>query len=100
MQITATGAMTARMPSVDSGSALPSFTYGGNINLGYKGWDFGLSFMGVVGNEIVNQKRGSRGTADRMNYEASVVRNRCHGEGTSNSSPSAAGLNRSWNLFC
>lgn len=80
------------------GSALPSFTYGGNINLGYKGWDFGLSFMGVVGNEIVNQKRGSRGTADRMNYEASVVRNRWHGEGTSNSSPSAAGLNRSWNF--
>ena len=80
------------------GSALPSFTYGGNINLGYKGWDFGLSFMGVTGNEIVNQKRGSRGTADRMNYEASVVRNRWHGEGTSNNSPSAAGLNRSWNF--
>lgn len=80
------------------GSALPSFTYGGNIDLAYKGWDLSISFMGVTGNEIVNQKRGSRGTADRMNYEASVVKNRWHGEGTSNSLPSAAGLNRSWNF--
>lgn len=80
------------------GSALPTVSYGGHIDLAYKGWDFSLQFLGVAGNEIVNQKRGQRGTADRMNYEADVVKNRWHGEGTSNTTPSAAGLNRSWNF--
>lgn len=29
------------------GGSLPRYQYGGNINLGYKGFDFGISFQGV-----------------------------------------------------
>ena len=79
------------------GSPLPTFTYGGNFDMTYRNIDLSFTIMGVTGNEIINQKRGSRGVADKMNYEANVVENRWHGEGTSNSSPSAIGLNRSWN---
>jgi hypothetical protein len=34
------------------GNPVPSFTYGGNIGLEYKGIDFSLSFYGVAGNDI------------------------------------------------
>ncbi len=80
------------------GSPLPKFTYGTSINMAYKNWDMSLAMMGVSGNQIVNQKRGSRSTATYSNYEAKFVRERWHGEGTSNSQTSAAGLNRAWNF--
>jgi len=34
------------------GSPQPSLIYGGNISLGYKGFDFNLAFQGVSGNDI------------------------------------------------
>ena len=34
------------------GSPHPSLIYGGNISLGYKGFDFNLAFQGVSGNDI------------------------------------------------
>jgi TonB-linked SusC/RagA family outer membrane protein len=36
----------------DLGSAIPKFTYGGNIQLTYKDFDFGLSVSGSVGNKV------------------------------------------------
>ena len=36
------------------GSALPDFTYGFNLNIGYKAFDLSANFNGVSGNEIYN----------------------------------------------
>ena len=36
------------------GNPHPDFTYGFNINLGYKNWDFAMFGQGVYGNEIFN----------------------------------------------
>jgi TonB-dependent starch-binding outer membrane protein SusC len=36
----------------DLGSAIPKFTYGGNIQLEYKNFDFGLTFAGSQGNKV------------------------------------------------
>jgi TonB-linked SusC/RagA family outer membrane protein len=69
------------------GSPFPKATYGINANLGYKGIDLTLFFLGVAGVDIYN--------ADRMqgldptyhfNMYAETI-NRWHGEGTSNSIP-------------
>jgi len=37
----------------DLGSAVPKLTYGGNINLSYKDFDFALNFAGASGNKVV-----------------------------------------------
>jgi TonB-linked SusC/RagA family outer membrane protein len=69
------------------GSPFPKATYGINANVGYKGIDLTLFFLGVAGVDIYN--------ADRMqgldptyhfNMYAETI-NRWHGEGTSNSIP-------------
>jgi len=36
----------------DLGSAIPNFTYGGNIQLEYKNFDFGLTLSGSSGNKV------------------------------------------------
>lgn len=36
------------------GSPHPDVLYGGNINLGYKGFDFNLQFQGTIGNDIMS----------------------------------------------
>ena len=41
------GKITPEYDRVLLGGSLPRFTYGGNINLGYKGLDISLSFQGV-----------------------------------------------------
>ncbi len=79
------------------GSFLPKFTYGGNLNLNYKNWDFSLSVYGQGGNKILNRKRGEIIFTQDTNMDADLAINRWHGEGTSNSYPSSAGLRKSWN---
>jgi TonB-linked SusC/RagA family outer membrane protein len=37
----------------DLGSAIPKFTYGGNIRLDYRGIDFSLTFAGAQGNKVL-----------------------------------------------
>ena len=80
------------------GSALPKIMYGANLAMGYKNFDFSMTLNGVAGNKIVNQKRGMRRNDPFLNYDADLVNNRWQGEGTSNKYPSAAGLDRSWNI--
>lgn len=80
------------------GNKLPKLTYGMNMGFAWKNLDFSMSFNGVAGNHIVNQKRGVRRFAGNINYDANLVENRWHGEGTSNSYPSAAGLVKNWNI--
>lgn len=36
------------------GNPHPDFTYGLNVNLGYKNWDLSMFFQGVQGNDLVN----------------------------------------------
>ena len=79
------------------GSFLPKFTYGGNLNLNYKNWDLSLSIYGQGGNKILNRKRGEIIFTNDTNMDADLAINRWHGEGTSNSYPSSAGLRKSWN---
>ena len=79
------------------GSYLPSYTYGGNFGINYKSWEFTASFMGQIGNKILNRKRGEMIFTTDTNMDADLAINRWHGEGTSNEYPSSSGLRRSWN---
>tara|TARA_Y100000815_G_scaffold261535_1_gene273996 strand:+ start:2161 stop:4473 length:2313 start_codon:yes stop_codon:yes gene_type:complete len=79
------------------GSFLPNFTYGGNIGFTYKAFDFSLNFYGQAGNKILNRRRGEVIFTNDTNMDADLAINRWHGEGTSNSYPSSAGLRKSWN---
>lgn len=79
------------------GSYFPNFMYGANIGLGYKNFDFSLSLMGQSGNKILNRKRGEFIWTNDTNIDADLSENRWHGEGTSNSYPSSAGLRKGWN---
>lgn len=80
------------------GANIPKVTYGGQINLDYKSFDFGVSFYGIAGNKIVNRLRGNRAWHADYNFDLDQYENRWTGEGTSDSYPSAKGLVNSWNL--
>ncbi|PTX44262.1 TonB-linked SusC/RagA family outer membrane protein [Christiangramia gaetbulicola] len=79
------------------GSFLPDFTFGGNIGVNYKAFDMTMSFYGQTGNKILNRKRGEIIFTQDTNIDADLAINRWHGEGTSNSYPSSAGLRKAWN---
>jgi hypothetical protein len=66
------------------GSSIPTFTYGFNLNGGYKNFDMSVEFNGVYGNQILNTKKLP--TYAQFNfYDTSL--DRWHGEGTSNVEP-------------
>ncbi|MBT8319924.1 MAG: TonB-dependent receptor, partial [Gramella sp.] len=79
------------------GSFLPDFTFGGNLGFNYKSVDFTMSFYGQAGNKILNRKRGEIIFTQDTNMDADLAINRWHGEGTSNTYPSSAGLRKLWN---
>ncbi|MDP3314104.1 TonB-dependent receptor [Lutibacter sp.] len=79
------------------GSYLPSFMYGANLNITYKNFEFSTSLSGQTGNKILNRKRGEMIWTSDGNLDADLAINRWHGEGTSNSYPSSAGLRKGWN---
>ena len=79
------------------GSYLPNFMYGGNLGIAYKDFDFSVSFYGQSGNKILNRKRGEIIFTNDTNMDADLAINRWHGEGTSNTYPSSAGLRKGWN---
>lgn len=79
------------------GSYFPNFMYGANLGLGYKNFDFSLSLLGQSGNKILNRKRGEFIWTNDTNIDADLAKNRWHGEGTSDSYPSSAGLRKGWN---
>lgn len=80
------------------GANIPKITYGGQIRLDYKNFDFGVSFYGIAGNKIVNRLRGNRAWHADYNFDLDQYENRWTGEGTSDTYPSAKGLVNSWNL--
>jgi TonB-linked SusC/RagA family outer membrane protein len=80
------------------GANTPTLTYGGQIGLDFKGFDFSTSVYGVYGNKIFNRLRAERGWHADFNFDADLYENRWHGEGTSNTHPSAAGVMHAWNM--
>ena len=66
------------------GNPTPDFTYGFNVNLGWKNLDLTVDMMGVYGNEIY-RNWGSSSYA-QLNYRTEQL-NRWHGESTSNWEP-------------
>lgn len=79
------------------GSFLPSYSFGFNLGINYKGIDFSASALGQGGNKILNRKRGEVIFTNDTNIDRDFAVNRWHGEGTSNSYPSAAGIRKGWN---
>lgn len=78
------------------GNPYPKFTYGLNLNLGYKGFDFAVALYGSYGNQIWDGTHDySRPTS---NYTTEIL-GRWTGEGTSNKLPRVtdnAELNQNW----
>lgn len=66
------------------GNPTPDFTYGFNVNLGYKNFDLSVDMMGVYGNEIYRDWDVS--AYAQFNYRTELL-DRWHGEGTSNWEP-------------
>ncbi|GAA4332507.1 SusC/RagA family TonB-linked outer membrane protein [Flaviaesturariibacter amylovorans] len=65
------------------GNPTPDFTYGGSVNLAYKGFDLGIDVVGSYGAEVYRIWGSSELPYSRYNY-ASFKMDRWHGEGTSN----------------
>ncbi len=79
------------------GSFLPSYSFGFNLGVNYKGFDLSASALGQGGNKILNRKRGEVIFTNDTNVDRDFAVNRWHGEGTTNSYPSAAGIRKGWN---
>lgn len=71
------------------GDPNPAVTYGLNANLGYKGFDLNLFFLGVAGVDIYNADRMQGLDASYPFNMYDDVLNRWTGEGTSNEIPRA-----------
>ncbi len=79
------------------GSFLPSYTFGFNLGFNYKDFDFNLVATGQGGNKILNRKRMEVIFTSDTNWDRDFAINRWHGEGTTNSYPSAAAVRKGWN---
>ncbi|WP_036383684.1 TonB-dependent receptor [Muricauda sp. MAR_2010_75] len=81
---------------VDLGSYLPTYTFGFNVGLNYKAWDFTLNVIGQGGNVIANQKRFAIRQTPDPNIDRDFAINRWNGPGSTNSYPSARGIRNPW----
>ncbi len=79
------------------GSYFPTFMYGANLGVSWKGFELTANVLGQMGNKILNRKRGEIIWTADQNMDADLAVNRWHGDGTSNKYPSSAGLRRGWN---
>ncbi|MEM9648315.1 MAG: TonB-dependent receptor [Bacteroidota bacterium] len=81
---------------VDLGSYIPTYTFGFNLGLNYKAWDFYLNVIGQGGNVIANQRRFAIRQTPDPNIDRDFAINRWNGAGTTNSYPSARGIRNPW----
>lgn len=70
------------------GNPNPKYTYGINMGMEYRNWDFQLDIQGVAGVDLYNATKGVR--YGNENYTEDFYQNRWFGPGTSNTYPSAA----------
>jgi TonB-linked SusC/RagA family outer membrane protein len=68
------------------GNPTPKFSYGGSINITYKGFNLDIDFNGVYGNQIFRTWGSLESPFQRVNYPQFKV-NSWHGPGTSNWDP-------------
>ena len=66
--INADGAFTYAPDRVIAGSYIPKFTYGLNLSLFYKNFDFSVDAYGVGGNKIYNGKKAQRFGGENIEY--------------------------------
>ncbi|MCB9290391.1 MAG: TonB-dependent receptor [Lewinellaceae bacterium] len=79
------------------GSYLPSFMFGANLGMSFKGFDLSVNVYGQSGNKILNRRRGEVIFTNDTNMDADLAINRWHGQGTSNTYPSSKGIRKGWN---
>lgn len=72
---------------VTLGNPNPKFIFGINTNWNFKQFDFTLDFQGVMGVDVYNAELGYRFGTE--NFTQDFYDNRWHGDGTSNTYPSA-----------
>ena len=84
------GAITAD-DRVKIGNPYPDFTYGVNLNAGYKGWDLNMFITGVSGLDVYNTNIYDLEGMPRLFNAGVGVLNRWTGPGTSNTVPRAGG---------
>jgi TonB-linked SusC/RagA family outer membrane protein len=77
------------------GDPIPDFTFGYNLNLNYKNFDFSLNAFASVGQEIVRNYERVQLNANKLDYYIE----RWRGEGTSNSVPRMTTRSTSNNVF-
>lgn len=77
----------------DLGSGIPDITYGLNVSMAYKHFDFSLSANGVIGNKIVQSYRNH--SNKQANYSSAIL-DRWTGTGTSNAMPRVTETNINW----
>ena len=65
------------------GNPTPKFTYGGSVNLTYKGLSLGVDVVGVYGNQVFRTWGSLESPFQFTNYSAEKI-DRWHGPGTSN----------------
>ncbi|MBW8687567.1 SusC/RagA family TonB-linked outer membrane protein [Chitinophaga rhizophila] len=78
------------------GNPFPKFTYGFNINLGYKGFDFSAALYGTHGNQIWD---GTHDYSRPLSNYTTEILGRWTGEGSSNRLPrvtDGSELNQNW----
>ena len=81
------------LDKTDLGSGNPDVSYGLNISLDYKNFDFAVNATGSVGNKIVQSYRNQ--TNIYSNYTTEIL-SRWTGEGTSNRIPRVTNTNINW----
>lgn len=77
------------------GDPNPDFTFGFNVTMAWKGFDFLVQASGVTGNQLVQSWRNPNA---QDNYSAAVLE-RWHGPGSSNKMPRVTEDSRNWAQF-
>ncbi len=80
---------------VDLGNGMPTLTYGFNVNLAYKDFDFSVTAYGAAGHKLVQSYRNHANK--KANYTTAIL-DRWTGEGTSNKTPRVTDGNVNWNF--
>ena len=71
---------------VEIGNPHPDFNLGVNLTFGYKGFDLGISGVGAFGQQIAKSYRDFSDKG-KDSYTMDVIKDRWHGEGSSNRYP-------------
>lgn len=82
----------------DLGNGIPKFTFGLNIGVTYKAFDFAATLSGAAGFKIANGGYRNWGNSYKSNYTEKFL-GRWHGEGTSNELPRLTNADKNWTNF-